>query len=251
MATQVGDSPSVEEEEEEEEKKNISSTANGVKEVPPSDPSRKLRILCMHGFRTSGSILAQQVALANWAPLIGDIAELVFIDAPWPAQGPSDVERKFAGPYFEWYQSNEDYTEISGLDEAASYFSDYLSLHGPFDGLLGFSQGGVLAAAWMGLSEKGLGPSIPHISFLIVVGGGKGRAKSFQPAYADTISCPSLHFLGDKDFMRVYGEPLLLSFKDPVVLRHPFGHFLPRLGATEGQVFRDFLLQQLQSKIAS
>lgn len=29
------------------------------------------------------------------------------MDAPWPASGKSDVEKRFSGPFFEWYQANE------------------------------------------------------------------------------------------------------------------------------------------------
>lgn len=230
------------------------STVNGVKEEIPSKPgSRKLRILCLHGFRTSGKILSEQVALAKWGPLHDDIAELEFIDGPWPARGKSNVENKFAGPYLEWYQFNEDSSEVFGLEEATSRFSEHLSSHGPFDGLLGFSQGGALAASWIGLSEKGLRPNIPNVKdmFFIVVGGFKGKSKSFFPAYAEGIKAPSLHFIGDKDFVREFGEKLLPICKDPLVIRHPFGHLVPRLTESDGQIYRDFLLKRLQFKIES
>ncbi|CAM6115229.1 unnamed protein product [Calypogeia fissa] len=241
MATQTGGNPPV------EKIYNVHSAENGVK----ADHSKKLRILCLHGFRTSGNILAQQVQLANWAPIIDDIAELVFMDAPWPAQGKSDVENRFDGPYYEWYQFSAGFTEATGLEEAASHFTDFIALHGPFHGLMGFSQGGIVAAAWIGLNENGLGPNMPNINFAIVVGGGRSRAQVFEPAYKGTINCPSIHFVGEKDFMKASGESLAQEFKDPVVLSHPFAHVVPRLGANDAQIFRDFLLKQQQAKLTS
>ncbi|CAM6083684.1 unnamed protein product [Calypogeia fissa] len=235
------------------EKDALNSAANGVKEAPsPAVPSNKLRILCIHGFRTSGSILAQQIKLANWGPPIDDIAELVFVDGPWPAGGKSDVEKKFEGPYYEWYQADADHKEVTGVEEATAHFFEYMSLNGPFDGLLGFSQGGVLAAVWISLWEKGLGQKVPNVSFVIEVGGGRGRANVFQPAYEGAaIQCPSLHFLGEKDPFRSFGEALIPLFKDPVIINHPYGHVVPKLGGSEGQVLRDFLLKQQKAKITS
>lgn len=66
---------------------------------------RKPRILCFHGFRTSGEILKK---------LIGRLPESVlekldfdFLDAPFPAGGKSDVEGIYDPPYYEWWQANE------------------------------------------------------------------------------------------------------------------------------------------------
>lgn len=38
---------------------------------------RKLRLLCLHGFRTSGKIMKQQMEKAKWIEAIGDLVELV------------------------------------------------------------------------------------------------------------------------------------------------------------------------------
>lgn len=34
----------------------------------------------------------------------------------------------------------QDYTEFYHADEAITYITDYMKLHGPYDGLIGFSQ---------------------------------------------------------------------------------------------------------------
>jgi hypothetical protein len=237
MATQVGVSPSA-----------VKESGAPVRDEKEGHP-RKLRILCVHGMKNSAKIFAHQIQRAQWAPLIDDIAELVFIDAPWPVEGTSGA----GGPFYEWYRGVNDWTEIQGLDESTAYVNDYLSLHGPFDGLLGFSQGGVVTGAWMGLYEKGLGgPDLSTIKFMIVVAGGRARATVLQPAYdGNLIQCPSLHFLGDKDFMKPIGEALIAVCKNPVIIKHPFDHVIPKLGPSEGQSFRDFLLKQLQSKFAA
>ena len=42
--------------------------------------ARKLRILCLHGFRQTG--VALKARLSSFAEAVSDIADLVFIDAP-------------------------------------------------------------------------------------------------------------------------------------------------------------------------
>lgn len=66
---------------------------------------RKPRLLCLHGFRTSGEILKKQVH--KWPESVVQKLDLVFLDAPYPAQGKSDVEGIFEPPYYEWFQFNK------------------------------------------------------------------------------------------------------------------------------------------------
>jgi pimeloyl-ACP methyl ester carboxylesterase len=85
------------------------------------------------------------------------------MDAPHLASGavPADVASFFEPPYREWWNAmgagkNLEYV---GLDESLASIDAFVAAHGPFDGVLGFSQGatltGMLAAA--GLAQ-GKGP---------------------------------------------------------------------------------------------
>ena len=66
---------------------------------------RKPRFLCLHGFRTSGEILKTQVH--KWPESVLQMLDLVYLDAPFPSQGKSDVEGIFDPPYYEWFQFNK------------------------------------------------------------------------------------------------------------------------------------------------
>uniref|UniRef100_A0A7C8ZS34 Serine hydrolase domain-containing protein n=1 Tax=Opuntia streptacantha TaxID=393608 RepID=A0A7C8ZS34_OPUST len=65
----------------------------------------KPRFLCLHGFRTSAQILKKQIQ--KWPDSVRQKLDLVFVDAPFPAQGKSDVEGIFDPPYYEWFQFNK------------------------------------------------------------------------------------------------------------------------------------------------
>ncbi|WJX57975.1 hypothetical protein P8452_43477 [Trifolium repens] len=206
---------------ENEDKKNNNNNTNTV--------VRKPRFLCLHGFRTSGEIMKKQIH--KWPQNVLDKLDLVFVDAPFPCNGKSDVEGIFDPPYYEWFQFNKEFTEYTNFDECLEYIEDYMIKHGPFDGLLGFSQGAILSGALPGLQEKGVAlRKVPKVKFLIIIGGAKFKAPSVvEKAYSSTIDCPSLHFIGENDFLKQYGKELIESYVDPMVIHHPKGHTVPRL----------------------
>jgi len=58
-------------------------------------------------------------------------------------------------PYYEWCQFvGEDFLSCRNLDGCFSYLEELMARDGPFDGLLGFSQGAGLSAALAGLQQQ-------------------------------------------------------------------------------------------------
>ncbi|XP_015963131.1 uncharacterized protein LOC107487066 [Arachis duranensis] len=196
---------------------------------------KKPRVLCLHGFRTSGEILNKLVS--RWPQSVTQKLDLVFLDAKFPAQGKSDVEAIFDPPYFEWFQANQDFSEYMNFEECLAYVEDFMVENGPFDGLLGFSQGAILAAALPGMRAQGiaLGKVKNKIKFLILISGAKfggnkfGAPKLASNAFSKPIDIPSIHFIGETDFMKQESTELGEAFLDPVVIHHPRGHTVPRL----------------------
>lgn len=201
----------------------------------------KPRFLCLHGFRTSAAILKKQVG--KWPASVLDQLDLHFLDAPFPAEGKSDVEGIFDPPYFEWFQFSPEFTEYRNFDECLSFIEDYMLKHGPFDGFLGFSQGAILSAALPGFQAKGIAlTKVPKIKFVIIISGAKFRSESVaEKAYSTLIGCPSLHFLGEEDFLMPHGQKLLESYIDPTVINHPKGHTVPRLDDKALEIMESFI----------
>ncbi|GFY85881.1 hypothetical protein Acr_04g0006190 [Actinidia rufa] len=210
---------------------------------------RRPRFLCLHGFRTSGEILKKQVD--KWPQSLLQKLDLVFVDAPFPSQGKSDVEGVFDPPYYEWFQFNKEFTEYINFEPCLAYIEDCMVKYGPIDGLLGFSQGAILSAALPGLQAKGVGlTKVPKIKCLIIVGGAKLREPLLvEKAYSSPILCPSIHFLGETDFLKPYGTELLESFVDPLVIHHPKGHTVPRLDDKGLPIMLSFI-ERIQKAIA-
>ena len=117
---------------------------------------RKLKILCLHGVETNAEIFEFQ--LKTFKETFDELIELSFVDAPhWsarPRYGPFK-KRGFAAPYRKWFELEYDvfyktedrfklpYTEelLHLLEPSIVFLVDYINKTGPYDGLLGFSQG--------------------------------------------------------------------------------------------------------------
>ncbi|KAG5529495.1 hypothetical protein RHGRI_030027 [Rhododendron griersonianum] len=116
----------------EREKKGEENWGIGKKVTESRILKKKPRFLCLHGFRTSADILQQQ--LERWPGSVLGKLDLVFLDAPYLAQGKSDVEGIYDPPYYEWFQFSEDYQVYNNFEESLAYIEDYMIKHGPFDG---------------------------------------------------------------------------------------------------------------------
>ncbi|KAG8378500.1 hypothetical protein BUALT_Bualt08G0143600 [Buddleja alternifolia] len=199
----------------------------GSEGIEMKSEEKKLRLLCLHGFRTSGEIIKKQVT-AKWPECVVQKLDLVYVDAPFPCQGKSDVEGIFDPPYYEWFQFNK--VLFFFFFNIFVKFKYFMIKNGPFDGLLGFSQGAILSAALPGLQANGVAlTKVPEIKVVVIIGGAKFRNPSVvEKAYSSKIQCSSVHFLGEQDFLKQYGTELLDSYVDPLVIRHPKGHTIPR-----------------------
>lgn len=71
-----------------------------------------------------------------------------------------------------------------------------------------------------------------HPPFKLFVSGSKIREASVcEVAFKDPIiNVKSVHFIGDKDYAKHKSEELASAFVNPLIIRHPRGHTIPRLG---------------------
>lgn len=173
-------------------------------------PNRKPRILCLHGWRTNGEILSMQMAALQ----ANTCMDCVFIDAPFPGRGEPDKGIAFFypdRPYYEWFyrtkvatpvpelKSDENTDEIvkikstpfagyDNLEESMKYLADHLRTEGPYDGLLGFSQGASMVTRLVNLQEQSMKtasdaqlPYSKQFKFAILIGG--------VPPQVNTTNC--------------------------------------------------------------
>lgn len=202
-----------------------------------------LRLLALHGYRQSERRFRQRTGALRKA--LRGRAELVALDAPHLVPGTED-EASDDPPRGWWFsrpgtfEASEAADQPAGLEESLEAVARALEERGPFDGLLGFSQGAALAAMVCALRARG-DPRFP-ITFAILVAAFASRAPAHDHFYREPIALPSLHVVGDADAViaaRLSAE-LAQCFVEPVVITHPGGHFVP-VAAPQKEAYLDFL----------
>ncbi|XP_029544940.1 esterase OVCA2 isoform X1 [Oncorhynchus nerka] len=217
-----------------------------------------LRILCIHGYRqNSGSFREKTGALRK---LLKKYVELVYMSAPHRVQQTGDAaqgKENEVGPGGDeaprgWWFSDTQARSFDarqqcqaslGLEESVEAVRTAVKDLGPFDGVLGFSQGAALVAMLCSIQEQNLEPQF-QFRFAILVAGFRSACLEHQGFYGSPapLAIPSLHVFGQEDQVisdRMSRE-LLPLFQEPQVLTHSGGHFVPAASAHR-QTYQEFL----------
>ncbi|MCJ1393568.1 hypothetical protein MMC18_006443 [Xylographa bjoerkii] len=156
-----------------------------------------------------------------------------------------------------WRRQNGDSPLYTGMDRGLERIAETIRHEGPFDGVVGFSQGGAAAAIVASLLEPGRreafeaaynkdpqkfkypssfvnddGQAVqPPVKFAIVYSGFAAPFELYSAFYEPKITTPVLHFLGSLDTLvdEKRGRVLINSCErgSQRVVTHPGGHFLP------------------------
>jgi acetyl esterase/lipase len=208
--------------------------------MPPSEltsepklaPTARLRVLCLHGYHGSGRVLRSQ--MAPFAASLEALVDFVYIDAPSLA----------AGDYGWWHAVDADRDRASddpGVDGPHRHYKGWahtrdaivtcFETQGPFDGILGFSQGAALAGLLVGLRAPVDGPSVDRplrFDFAILISGFPSNDPELARVYErrDAYDLASLHVVGRSDGIVPIEDSRALAarFASPVLIEHAGGH---------------------------
>ncbi|KAJ3147272.1 hypothetical protein HDU86_008039 [Geranomyces michiganensis] len=121
-----------------------------------------MRILCLHGGGVNSAIFASQTAplLAAMKQIVD--VEFIYLDAPYRSHRPyPGIERFWNGPFFSWWRRWQRPSMVEVVF-AIEYVLRQTRADGPFDGIMGFSQGAALVAEILTCQDKHL---LPHERF--------------------------------------------------------------------------------------
>ncbi|MGH0178335.1 UNVERIFIED_CONTAM: hypothetical protein FKN15_076982 [Acipenser sinensis] len=220
-----------------------------------------LRILCVHGYRQNGSAFRERTGALRKA--LKKHAELVYITAPLRVTDPASQQEPAGGSQAVepdsqtedprgWWFSNAQERSVHagescqsslGLEESLEAVRRVVREQGPFDGILGFSQGAALVAmicALQGQAGDAQGPF--SFRFAVLIAGFRSVCEEHARFYTTPVSMPTLHVFGETD--RVIPDhmsrELVMGFQNPQVLTHTGGHFVPA-AAPQKKVYCQFL----------
>ncbi|KAL7420259.1 Family of serine hydrolases 3 [Cryptotrichosporon argae] len=211
-----------------------------------------LRVLALCGFTQNAFIYSKQLGAVRKAC---KSAEFVFLDPPhvvekadmpwnqnlddFDSTATTDAAAQTAETTPRaWWLTNADRTVYRKFDETLAYIHDFMARNGPFDGVMGFSQGACMAAILCALLEKpgalSAFPSEPAFApfkFAIIVGGflPTPAVPNLDHLWPLPARLPTLHVVGRNDTLITEERSRTLIDKCENVRRelHDGGHFTP------------------------
>ncbi|KAF0758633.1 hypothetical protein AaE_003876 [Aphanomyces astaci] len=228
----------------------------------------KSRVLCLHGHRQSAAKLKGKMAALLRAAKA--TTEFVFVDGPIvvPYEPTSDEhiqrmnelsiegaeERMQAVAQYAWWtferRTDHDAYSYAGVEDTLSYLDNIIRTQGPFDGIFGFSQGGI-CAAYM-LARQHQGDTRFQFSFGVFCAAAQMTDAAFKIALDSPLPMPSLHIMGEQDELISIEKSRILAeqFDNPVLFPHPGGHYIPTQKDPR-TVWKAFFEQQAADAAAS
>lgn len=227
----------------------------------------KLRILCLHGFTSNGTMHALQIRsltdtlskdfdfLFPDGPHHVDMSQQSVSENPASKAWSEHVSAKSTSGHRAWWfardagSNSAEAGSYDGLERSLDYLGDYIQREAPIHAIWGFSQGACFAALLTALLSKQLKDhplrkylpvSLGPPSASIFVSGFRARFPQYDSIYASGIVVPTLHIIGEKDndVSPQKSEALMKACRDPVVLRHAGGHEIPSLAEHQATIVK-------------
>lgn len=153
----------------------------------------RLRVLCLHGYTSSASRLQRQ--LAPVAAALEPYAQFIFVDGPFSAP-----------PGHAWWDAKtaEGVTTYDGWLKSRWYLHSVFHEQGPFDGILGFSQGAILSSVLVSLWPEFM------FDFAVLIGGFKARDNYLATIYDGEVHIATLQMFRRHDLiaeLEASGQP--------------------------------------------
>lgn len=194
--------------------------------------SGKKRILCIHGFRASPTIMDFQTS-----PLKGALknCEFVYMPGRLETQTPCDpmTGSMFPPPYYcNWDRELTGGTLSEAVMGAVEDTRKYIAEKGPFHAVIGFSQGAALVTVLLSLQQKANSTPLPVVA---CVCGVRPDHRNEAPELNELIAsqtplkCANVQLLGKTDPLRPKGLELKEVFDstNQHLLEHSKGHQFP------------------------
>ncbi|PLB49259.1 hypothetical protein P170DRAFT_408360 [Aspergillus steynii IBT 23096] len=189
-----------------------------------------MRFLCLHGAGTSGEIFEiQSGGLSHTLSDKGHHFE--YIDGRVPAPVEPELAGICEGPFYNHY--SRDGPPGPGLSQAIAHVMQIIEKKGPFDAVMGFSQGAALAFSL--LVEHAKTHSTPLFKAAVFICGAPPfessgqEAIKLQPGEKYPLSIPTTSIVGKQDYL-YESSMLLYSLCDPAKAEfydHGSRHLIP------------------------
>ena len=222
------------------EAKSSPKQSNVVPEKSVSTKTGLIRVLVLHGLRQNGRSFSRAAKQALTGISKNSNVEFVFADAPHKSSFSEGNVQMIANTGRHWYNSTTSESGdliYEGLDESIEYLNNYFNINGPFQCVIGFSQGACIAAIMASLQASGSDKAkyfTPKCYICISGGECRDSRDRFKDLHSTSMNLeiPSFHIYGETDTIMPSDRTVRLSqvFRNPLVKSHSGDHFKKAIG---------------------
>ncbi|CAK9820813.1 Esterase AGAP003155 [Anthophora plagiata] len=212
--------------------------------------ANKLRILAIHGYAQSDIIF--KAKLGSLRKGFKKEIDFVFLRAPHKVPMKINFEIDETEEGYGWWFNTEDHifkaivpsNLAAGFENSLTLVEKTFQECGPFDGVLGFSQGAAFVTLLCSMQQKNLLQI--KFDFAIIISGFKSMCAPHAIYYDEKISIPSLHIYGKTDQIIPIEmtEELSEMFINKRSIIHEGGHYIP----SKKEYYKDFITEMLLNK---
>ena len=194
----------------------------------------KLKVLCLHGYRQNETIFRERTGALR--KLLKREIEFIFVSAPHIIPEPDNLvyppDLQERGWFFsrpERAYKGIDQTDICiGLEESLHFLEQVFKENGPFDGILGFSQGACLIGLLCAQYHSDMNSPF-RFQFVMLFSGFKSLLSPHSNIYTNPLQWPSFHTIGDTDEVipSHMSTDLAGLFANAILYHHKGGHYIP------------------------
>ncbi|CAH8857229.1 unnamed protein product [Trichobilharzia szidati] len=212
-----------------------------------------LKVLCLHGYRQNADIFREKTG--GFRKSLKKFCEFSFLCAP------NMVENSTANDCAWWFSnpqgfSAQEYSDYdAGLRESLAIVKKHMEQEGPFDGIIGFSQGAAFLLMLQIIMEHKLYDfsdwNMKPIKFTVLIAPFLSRCSLHKNIYAYKSTIPSLIVCGKTDSVisrEMTDEILDIFSSKPRVFLHDGGHYIPTHGEAK-QAYTDFISSFIDQKL--
>ncbi|XP_017777791.1 PREDICTED: esterase AGAP003155 [Nicrophorus vespilloides] len=208
----------------------------------PGAGGEKLKVLAIHGYRQNAEVFRQKTG--SFRKMVHKWVQFTYVTAPHKVilvdELNNDGEEVNIGQsadeeQYGWFfnRDNKTYRGIRkggpavGFEESLKFIEKVVEEQGPFNGIMGFSQGACFVGLLCDLQARGMLPY--KFDFAIMASGFKSDCLPHKKYYSEPISIPTLHIYGETDNIipTEMSKSLATVFGEPLEISHPGGHYLP------------------------
>ncbi|KXT02179.1 hypothetical protein AC578_5964 [Pseudocercospora eumusae] len=183
-----------------------------------------MRVLCLHGQGASPEIMESQTS--SFRAFLPPTWTFDYLEAPYDSAPGPGIEGVYPPPhycFFDWYTPER-------MQEAVDYVREVIEEDGPYDAIMGFSQGASVTASLLAQSAGNIKFAVFICAALIPPSSATADELARTIGSFGHIDVPTLHVIGQQDIC--YNQSIQLSKTCEQslaqVVFHSGGHDVPR-----------------------